>query len=117
MRRLYFSIASILFSSLCFSQQLFIPKNIQAAYQKDTRSADGRPGKNYWQNTASYKLNVSFAPDTRLISGSVDINYVNNSPDTLKQIWFKLYPNLYKEGTPHLSKISPSDLSDGQTLS
>jgi hypothetical protein len=111
--KFYFSVSAILFSCICFSQQLFVPRNIQAAYQKGTRSADGKPGKAYWQNTASYKLNVSFAPDTRLISGSVDITYVNNSPDTLKQIWFKLYPNLYKKGTPHLTKISPEDLTDG----
>lgn len=108
-----FFISGIFFSSICLSQQLFVPRNIQAAYEKGTRSIDGKPGKNYWQNTAAYKLNINFAPDTRLISGSVDINYTNNSPDTLKQIWFKLYPNLYKKGTPHLSKISPNDLTDG----
>src|SRR5512138_465214 len=86
----------------CFGQ-LFIPKNIQAAYQKDTRSRDGKPGKNYWQNAANYYINVNFDPDTRLVSGIVDINYINNSPDTLKQIWFKLYPNLYKKGVPRQS--------------
>lgn len=113
MMKLYFSTVGILFSCLCFSQQLFVPKNIQAAYQKGTRSTDGKPGNNYWQNTASYKLNINFAPETRLISGNVDINYVNNSPDTLRQIWFKLYPNLYKKGTPHLTKIAPEDLTEG----
>jgi hypothetical protein len=118
MRRLkfYVFIAGILFSSSCFSQQLFVPKNIQASYKNGTRSMDGTPGKNYWQNSASYKLNVNFAPDTRLISGSVDINYINNSPDTLKQIWFKLYPNLYKKGSPHLTKISPQDITDGLVI-
>lgn len=114
MRSMKFPFAfAILFSSQSFSQQLFIPKNIQQTYQKGTRSTDGKPGKNYWQNTASYKLNVNFAPATRLVSGTVEINYTNNSPDTLKQIWFKLYPNLYKKGTPHVSKISPQDLTDG----
>lgn len=96
-----------------FSQQLFVPRNIQAAYQKGTRSTDGKPGNNYWQNTASYKLNINFAPASRLLSGIVDINYLNNSPDTLKQIWFKLYPNLYKKGTPRQSRIEPEDLTDG----
>jgi hypothetical protein len=109
------TVALLLFIS-SFSQQLFIPKNIQAAYQKGTRSADGKPGKNYWQNTASYQLNVNFAPDTRMIAGVVDINYINNSPDTLKQIWFKLYPNLYKKGAPRQSKISPEDLTDGVSI-
>jgi hypothetical protein len=110
------AVALLLLSSVCFSQQLFIPKNIQATYQKGTRSIDGKPGKNYWQNTATYKLNVSFAPDTRLISGVVDINYINNSPDTLKQVWFKLYPNLYKKGMPRQSKISSEDLTDGVSI-
>jgi hypothetical protein len=110
------AVALLLLSSVCFSQQLFIPKNIQATYQKGTRSIDGKPGKNYWQNTATYKLNVSFAPDTRLISGVVDINYINDSPDTLKQVWFKLYPNLYKKGMPRQSKISSEDLTDGVSI-
>lgn len=118
MRGMKFSLISgaLLLSSVCFSQQLFVPKNIQSTYQKGTRSTDGKPGKNYWQNTATYHLDVNFSPDTRLISGVVDINYINNSPDTLKQIWFKLYPNLYKKGSPRQSKISPEDLTDGVSI-
>ena len=69
----------VFISTTCFSQQLFIPKNIAATYQKGTRTMDGKPGKNYWQNTASYKLNISFAPATRLLSGTVDIQYINNN--------------------------------------
>jgi len=96
-----------------FSQQLFIPTDILATYQKGTRTTDGKPGKNYWQNTASYKLNVSYVPATRLLSGSADINYINNSPDTLKQIWFKLYPNLYQKGAPRQSGMAPADIGEG----
>lgn len=118
MRSIHFFLinVSFLIFSTSFSQQLFIPKNIQAAYQKGTRSIDGKPGQSYWQNTASYKLNVNFAPDARMIEGIVDIEYINNSPDTLKQIWFKLYPNLYKKGSPRQSKISPDDLTDGVSI-
>ena len=58
-------------------------------------------------------MRVNFNPETRLVSGTVDINYVNNSPDTLSQVWFKLYPNLYKTGTPRESAISPRDLGEG----
>jgi hypothetical protein len=101
------------FSSSVISQELFVPRNIQEAYLKETRNTDGKPGRNYWQNTASYKLNVVFAPGTRLISGNVTIHYVNNSPDTLKEVIFKLYPNLYKKGTPRQSTIAPEDLTDG----
>jgi hypothetical protein len=58
----------------------------------------------------------AFSPETRLVSGTVSINYVNNSPDTLKQIWFKLYPNLYKKATPRQSKIAAADLTDGVVI-
>lgn len=93
-----------------------VPRNVQHAYNKATRSLDGRPGPSYWQNTADYNIAVSFSPDTRLVSGSVDINYRNNSPDTLRQIWFKLYPNLYKTGTPRESLIAERDLGEGMVI-
>ncbi|RYF82832.1 MAG: hypothetical protein EON98_10935 [Chitinophagaceae bacterium] len=110
------TVCCLLFSAFAFSQQLTVPRNIEASYQKGTRSADGKPGKAYWQNRADYKLQVNFNPETRLVAGVVDINYFNNSPDTLKQIWFKLYPNLYKTGTPRESLISPKDLGEGVVI-
>ena len=106
----------IFISSVCFSQLLPLPRNFQKSYDRGIRSLNGSPGKNYWQNTADYQLNVSFDPVNRLISGTVDIVYTNNSPDTLKQILFKLYPNLYKKGSPRTTKIAPADLSDGMSI-
>ncbi|MCC9137425.1 M1 family metallopeptidase [Pontibacter silvestris] len=94
-------------------QQLPVPRNIQPAYEKGTRSADGRPGQNYWQNTADYIIKINFDPNTRKLAGTVDITYFNNSPDTLKQVWFKLYPNLYKRGVERSSNIAPEDVSEG----
>lgn len=109
----FFVLGFQLLSFIGFAQSLPVARNIQAAYQKGTRSTDGKPGKAYWQNTADYTLRINFNPETRLVAGTVDINYTNNSPDTLKQIWFKLYPNLYKTGTPRESAISPKDLGEG----
>lgn len=93
-----------------------IPRNIRPAYEKGTRSADGKPGKNYWQNIASYDLKILFDAETRLLKGSEDIDYVNNSPDTLTQIWFKLYPNLYKTGSPRAGKMDSADLGSGVSI-
>ncbi|MBB6235729.1 hypothetical protein HDC90_000329 [Pedobacter sp. AK013] len=88
----------------------------QKTYQKETRNTNGKPGKNYWQNTSKYDLNVDFNPISRLLKGKVQVTYTNNSPDTLKEIWFKLYPNLYKKGTPRKSKLAESDLGDGVAI-
>lgn len=111
MLRILLFVCSI--SVLQAQTQLPVSRTIQAAYDKGTRSLDGLPGKNYWQNAADYNIQIRFEPNTRLISGTVDIAYTNNSPDTLKTILFKLYPNLYKKGVPRMANIAPDDLTDG----
>lgn len=93
-----------------------IAPEFQKTYQKETRNVNGMPGKNYWQNAAKYQLKVDFNPVSRLLKGRVAVVYTNNSPDTLNEIWFKLYPNLYKKGTPRKSKIAESDLGEGVAI-
>src|SRR3954462_4097186 len=101
-------------ASQCFAQQpLPVPRNLLAAYEKGTRSQDGRPGKNYWQNKADYTLNVNFNPVTRQLTGSDTMEYSNNSPDTVSEIWLKLYHNLYKKGALRSRSIADEDVSDG----
>ena len=56
---------------------------------------------------------MNFDPGTRRVSGTVDIKYVNNSPDSLRQIWFKLYPNLYQKGAPRSKAFAPEDVGEG----
>ncbi len=90
-----------------------LPRNINETYQKQTRSASGKPGENYWQNTANYNLNIQFNPETRALQGIESIDYINNSPDTLTQIVFKLYPSLYKKGSPRMMIIKEEDVSEG----
>jgi hypothetical protein len=96
-----------------FAQQnLPVPDAIQQAYVKGTRNTNGRPGAMYWQNTADYDLKVNFDPSSRVLKGTVTILYKNQSPDTLKEVWFKLYPNIYKKGGRY-PKISEKDRNDG----
>lgn len=103
----FFSISSVQ------SQQLFTTTNIQTAYQNKTRTDSGKPGKNYWQNRANYQIQVNFDPATQLLQGSEIIHYENNSPDTLKQIIIRLYPDLYKKGVARLSDIAEKYLGNG----
>jgi hypothetical protein len=100
--------------TVAFAQtSLPVPVNIQATYNKGTRSTGGAPGKNYWQNHADYQLTINFNPQTRVLDCIDQIDYTNSSPDTLKQIWFKLYPNLYQKGAPRVSTIKPGDITEG----
>lgn len=90
-----------------------VPKNLQATYTKGTRTQDGKPGISYWQNKADYLIKVNFDPKTRLLNGVVDIDYTNNSPDSLSEVYFKLYPNFYRKGNIRNMKINAADVSDG----
>lgn len=118
MNKFHFSFLLALVSFGAFAQEtLPAATEVQQAYTKGTRTVTGKPGPKYWQNTADYDLKVDFDPSTRHIKGTAEVLYTNNSPDALKEIWFKLYPNLYKKGVPRKTKFSDSDLGDGVQIS
>jgi len=112
MRYAYLIGCLCLYGTTAFAQ-LPIDSTFQRAVDHQTRTLVGLPGKQYWQNRADYTIQVDFEPKSRLLSGEADIVYENNSPDTLKQLWFKLYPNLYKKGVKTKSRIAKSDQGDG----
>ncbi|MBS1524975.1 MAG: M1 family metallopeptidase [Bacteroidetes bacterium] len=64
----------------------------------DTRSANGQPGPNYWQNRADYLIQAKLTEGQQdtTITGEVTINYTNNSPDRLDHLWLQLDQNLFK---------------------
>jgi hypothetical protein len=116
-KNIAFLIGLTLFISNSFAQtKLPLPTNLKETYDKGTRSYDGRPGKNYWQNTADYNLNVAFEPTSRLVKGTASIDYYNNSPDTLSDIVFKLFPNYYQKGAQRLHEVQPEDIGDGMQI-
>ncbi len=123
MRRVRFVIFLIGYISLLtgiiqaqFQPQDF-PLNIRKAYDKGTRSMDGKPGKNYWLNHSEYDIKVTLVPAKLLLKGSAQIIYTNNSPDTLNKIVMRLYPDLYKKGAARDFALDPADLHDGVIIS
>ena len=92
-----------------------VAADIQHAFNNQTRSMNGSPGPKYWQNKADYNIYADFNPATRRLKGSVQIVYTNNSPDTLNELWFKLYPNLYKQGYAP-KNFKPADLGNGMRI-
>ena len=90
-----------------------MPRNVQSAFKKGTRSPDGRPGKNYWQNHGRYDITVSAMPPDRNIKGSETITYFNNSPDTLRNTAIKLFLNIHKPGAPRNDGAQPDYLTSG----
>ncbi|UIR57200.1 M1 family metallopeptidase [Sphingobacterium sp. SRCM116780] len=61
------------------------------------RSASGKPGPAYWQNNADYKIAATLDDQKKTITGKVEINYTNNSPDQLDYIWLQLDQNMFSK--------------------
>ena len=95
------------------AQQLYMPRTVQQAFSKGTRSPDGQPGKNYWQNKGRYNISITAAPPNRTIRGSEQITYTNNSPDTLKNLIFKLIVNIHQPGAARLRPTDTAYLTSG----
>ena len=68
------SLCFLFISANVFAQQpLMMPQNIKKAFTNETRSADGKPGKKYWQNHGKYNINVSVAPPSKTVTGTETI--------------------------------------------
>lgn len=107
----------LLLLSISFASDLKMPKEIKKAYTNQTRSYDGKPGINYWQNFSEYNIKAEIDPKTRLLTGSEQIVYFNNSPDTLKNIVLKLYQDMYKKGAARNTQLNPETVTDGVKIS
>lgn len=77
------------------------------------RTGGGAPGHKYYQNQANYSIQVTLDDNLQRITGSEEIEYINNSPDELEYIWLQLDQNVRakdsnskKIRTGHLSNMS-----------
>jgi hypothetical protein len=113
-----FIVSIILIMNLAgFSQSdLFESKEFLRAYENGTRTRDGIPGENYWQNTINYHLKAELDPTNSLLKGTAAIRYLNNSPDTLKYMVVKMLPNIHKKGNARDYAVGPDHLNEGMIL-
>ncbi|MFZ5981569.1 MAG: M1 family metallopeptidase [Candidatus Zixiibacteriota bacterium] len=61
-------------------------------------AASARAGE-YWQQEVNYRLAVTLQEDLRTITGHIEIEYLNNSPDTLNFLYLKAFPNAVQKGS------------------
>src|SRR5437773_9230302 len=92
---------------------LYMPRAVRRAYVKGTRSHDGRPGASYWQNRGRDNIAITAFPPNRTIGGSEEINYFNNSPDTIRIPVIKLFLNIHKPGAPRAGGARATYLTQG----
>lgn len=70
---------------LVFSFSMFL------AFSLSSQNSD------YWQQQVNYRINVSLDDVRHVLSGTIDMDYHNNSPDTLREIWMHLWGNAYSK--------------------
>jgi len=110
-------IAAFAFSSIvAFAQQskmVFVHKEIQRAVNNNTRNNTGTVTDMYWQNYCNYEIRAEIFTDTKLIKGKETLTYFNNSPDTLKRLYFTNVQDLLKKGVQRDWDLGTTDLHDG----
>jgi hypothetical protein len=60
--------------------------------------------KPYFQQTVHTKMAVTLDDKQHRLAGNIEIEYINNSPDVLNEIWMHLWANAYKNRRTALSK-------------
>jgi hypothetical protein len=76
---------------------IFAPLPLRPANR--IRTADGRPGPDYWQQKVSYSITATLDTAAKRLSGHERITYRNNSPVPLQHLYFQLDQNLFRTGS------------------
>lgn len=57
------------------------------------------PYTGYWQQDVYYKMNVKVNEEHHIVGGHQTLQYWNNSPDTLHEVFFHLHQNAFIKGS------------------
>ena len=52
--------------------------------------------QNYWQQSIAYEMEIDMDVKTNQFTGKQNVKYTNNSPDTLKKVFYHLYFNAFQ---------------------
>ena len=77
-----------------------------------TLFAQKNPNPGYWQQHVDYKMDIDMDVKNFQYDGKQELVYTNNSPDTLKRVFYHLYFNAFQPGSAmdyRLQTISDPD--------
>ena len=90
--RLLISALFVLISAFSVTADLFAPLPLPLPAGS---SSTGVPSAQYWQQQVNYRIQAELLPDSATLSASADIEYHNNSPQPLTELWFELPLNRF----------------------
>jgi hypothetical protein len=83
------------------------------AVDRGTRTRSGSPGEGYWIQHARYTIEGRLDVPANRVSGHERVTYLNNSPDTIRQIAVYLRQNVFAAGSP---RHQEAEITGGLTL-
>ena len=70
----------------------------------------------YWQQHVDYKMEVSMDVKTYQYMGKQELNYTNNSPDTIKKVYYHLFNNAFQPGSEMDMRLQSIKDPDGRMV-
>lgn len=74
------------------------------------------PNPGYWQQHVDYKMEVNMDVKTYQYKGKQTLVYTNNSPDTLKRVYFHLFNNAFQPNSPMDARLKSIKDPDGRMV-
>lgn len=97
MRTFFFTVIAAF--TLMQVQAQKLPVYAQNTYQSASNPyywKNRKPHGSYWQQDVHYRIQATLNDQTDIVSGSEELSYWNNSPDTLTELYFHLYQNAFQ---------------------
>ena len=70
----------------------------------------------YWQQHVDYKMDVSMDVKTYQYKGKQELVYTNNSPDTLRKVYYHIFNNAFQPGSEMDARIQSIKDPDGRMV-
>lgn len=77
----------------------FILLSVFGVAQNDLSWKNRKPNNSYWQQDVQYKIKAKIDEDKLTVGGEIELVYTNNSPDSLKEVYFHVYQNAFQKGS------------------
>ncbi|MEW5676481.1 M1 family metallopeptidase [Flavobacterium enshiense] len=78
--------------------------------------AQQNPNPGYWQQHADYKMEVAMDVKTYQYKGKQTLVYTNNSPDTLRRVYYHLFNNAFQPNSAMDARIKSIKDPDGRMV-
>ena len=97
MKSVFLLLSCFFIGGVAFTQDL--PTNDFSSASNPLYWKNKMPYEGYWQQDVHYDIKANIDEKTDIIEGDMQLTYWNNSPDTLRYVYFHLFQNAFQPGS------------------